>query len=59
MERENRSCITCTHKTVCIKRSVTIYNLYIQTGRYNDVPKALENLNIGRDCENWEIDTSA
>lgn len=54
MEREIPSCLTCAHKDVCIKRGVTIYTLYIQTGRYNEVPAVLDGLNIGRDCENWE-----
>lgn len=56
MEREIPSCLTCVHKAVCIKRGVTIYTLYIQTGRYDEVRAALDGLNIGRDCENWEND---
>lgn len=56
MERETPSCLTCAHKDVCIKRGVTIYTLYIQTGRYDEVPAALDGLNIGRDCENWKND---
>lgn len=56
MERKTSSCLTCVHKAVCIKRGVTIYTLYIQTGRYDEVRAALDGLNIGRDCENWEND---
>ena len=56
MEREIPSCLTCAHTDVCIKRGVTIYTLYIQPGRYDEVPAALDGLNIGRDCENWEND---
>ena len=49
----DRSCLCCAHKDVCVKRSMAVFTLFIQTGRYDEVKEAQKNLNIGVDCENW------
>lgn len=50
---KERSCLSCPHKEVCIKRSMVVFSLFIQTGRYDEVKDAQKNLDIGADCENW------
>lgn len=59
MKQEITSCLTCEHKDICIKRSTTIYALFIQTGRYDDVPAAKQHLDIGIGCEDWEKENPA
>ena len=49
-----KSCLNCTHKDVCIKRSTTIFTLFIQTGRYDEVKGAQENLDVSSNCQNWK-----
>lgn len=49
-----KNCLTCIHKDVCIKRSTTIFALFIQTGRYDEVKDAQANLDVSSDCENWK-----
>ena len=51
-----KSCLTCIHKDVCIKRSTTIFMLFIQTGRYDEVKDAQANLDVSSACENWKED---
>ena len=50
---EKESCLTCARKDGCIRRSTTIYLLFVATGRDKDVPEARETLNIRKDCENY------
>lgn len=51
---EKRSCLTCRHKDVCIKRSMTLFALFIQTGRYAEAEKGKETLGVSADCENYD-----
>lgn len=51
---EQKSCLTCSHKAVCLKRSMAIFMLYIQTGRYDEVKDAQEHFDVSSDCQNWE-----
>ena len=48
------SCLTCIHKNVCIKRSTAFFTLFIQPGRYAEIPDAQASLDIALDCQNWE-----
>ena len=49
-----KSCLNCALKDDCLKRALTIYYLFITTGRDGEVPKAQEELNIASDCDHWE-----
>ena len=51
---ETKSCMNCAHKERCLIRSTTIFHLYIQTGRYDEVKLAQENLDISDTCIAWE-----
>lgn len=49
-----KNCLNCVHKDVCIERSMALFMLFIQTGRYNEVSSAKENLVVREYCENWK-----
>lgn len=49
-----KTCLNCIHKDVCIKRSTQIFMLFIQTGRYDEVPRAQANLDCSFGCTNWK-----
>lgn len=50
-----RSCVNCAVKSTCLKRSMSIFVLYIQTGRSDELTAEIkENLNCARDCANWK-----
>jgi len=49
-----RNCVNCSVKSTCLKRSLGIFLLYIQTGRTNELTKNVrENFNCADDCEHW------
>lgn len=47
------SCLNCKHKAGCLRRSTTIFMLFIATGRDDMVPEAQENMNIRPSCDHW------
>lgn len=47
-----RKCQNCRHVDVCLKRSLAIFNMFIVTGRYNEV----ENAKIGIENEKQYYD---
>lgn len=50
-----RSCVNCAAKSTCLKRSMSIFVLYIQTGRSNElIAEIKENFNCTDDCVNWK-----
>ena len=50
-----RSCVNCAAKSTCLKRSMSIFVLYIQTGRSNELTAEIkENFNCAGDCTNWK-----
>lgn len=51
---EPKSCLNCANKDRCLARSTTIFLLYIQPGRHDEVKNAQENMDISADCNNWE-----
>lgn len=49
-----RSCVNCAVKSTCLKRSMSIFVLYIQTGRSDELTVEIkENFNCAGDCANW------
>lgn len=49
-----RNCKNCAIKNTCLKRSMCIYLLFIQTGRINELTESVkENFCCTTDCENW------
>lgn len=50
----NKSCLNCVYKHVCLKRQLTVFLLYTQTGRYEEAKDATENVDVSGDCENYE-----
>lgn len=51
---ETKSCLNCANKDRCLARSTTIFLLYIQPGRHEEVKNAQENMDISANCNNWE-----
>lgn len=47
------SCVNCKHQDVCIMRSITIFELFIVTGREIEVPDAQKLLNIRGSCNHY------
>lgn len=43
-----RKCQNCRHVDVCLKRSLAIFNMFIVTGRYNEVERQEKPRRIGR-----------
>lgn len=51
MSRE-KNCKICGRKSTCLKRSASIFVLYIQTGRMNELTADVrENLDCSANCE--------
>jgi len=50
---EKESCLNCRHKDVCIMRSITIFELFIVTGREAEVGDAQKSLNIRNTCKHY------
>lgn len=48
-----KDCRTCKKKYTCIKRSTTLFMLFIATHRYKEAEEAKENMNVAGDCENY------
>lgn len=50
-----RSCVNCAVKSTCLKRSMSIFVRYIQTGRsYELTAEIKENFNCAGDSTNWK-----
>jgi len=50
----DKNCQICGRKATCLKRSATIFVLYIQTGRMNELTESVrENLDCSADCSHW------
>lgn len=49
----SKSCLTCAHKNVCLKRSMFVFQYYIVAGRYDEVKSAQEGADIGVGCDDW------
>ena len=50
-----RSCVTCGIKSTCLKRSMSIFLLYIRTGRINELTETVrENFNCASECDHWQ-----
>ena len=46
-----RNCKICKRKNTCLKRSTTIFTLYIQTGRFDELTEEIrENFDCSSDC---------
>lgn len=53
--KPERSCVNCAAKSTCLKRSMSMFVLYIQTGRSNELTAEIkENFNRAGDCANWK-----
>ncbi len=49
------TCQNCKHKKGCLLREVTIFNLFVATGRGDMVQEAREKMNIRPNCgDQWE-----
>ena len=53
-DETEKSCLNCLHKSVCLIRGMALFQLYIQTGRYDEAASARDRLNICTDCASWE-----
>ena len=50
----DKNCQICGRKATCLKRSATIFVLYIQTGMMNELTESVrENLDCSADCSRW------
>ena len=49
-----RKCQNCRHVDVCLKRSLAIFNMFIVTGRYNEVENAKKSLDVSVGCEHYD-----
>lgn len=47
------SCYTCSHKDVCLKRGLYLFQL-IAVGRDAEVPEVKDRLDLGADCKHYE-----
>ena len=46
-----RNCKICKRKNTCLKRSTTIFTLYIQTGRFDELTEEIrDNFDCSSDC---------
>ena len=49
-----KSCNSCSVKDTCLKRTLGIFLLYIQTGRIAELtPEVKDNFCVSDQCENW------
>ena len=51
-----KSCLTCEHRDVCLQRGLALFMLFIQTGRYDEVEQAKENLDVSAQCDHYELE---
>ena len=52
--RNERNCKTCGRKSTCLKRSTSIFVLYIQSGRSNELTEEIrDNFDCSADCEHY------
>lgn len=49
-----KSCLNCRHQYVCIQRTMAIFLMYIQTGRYAELEDGQKKLDISADCSNYD-----
>ena len=50
----DKNCKVCGRKSTCLKRSASIFVLYIQTGRMNELTETVrENLDCSAGCSHW------
>lgn len=50
----DKSCVNCGVKGTCLKRSLGIFLLYIQTGRSNELTENVrDNFSCAADCDHW------
>lgn len=56
MEKVNeKSCKNCLHKSNCLIRSATLYQLYIASGRSDELTGDVKNnFSCCRDCATWK-----
>ena len=56
MEKPNeKSCKNCLHKSNCLIRSATLYQLYIASGRFDELTEDVKNnFSCCRDCATWK-----
>ena len=56
MEKTNeKSCRNCLHKSNCLIRSATLYQLYIVSGRSDELTEYVKNnYSCCRDCATWK-----
>ena len=48
----DKNCKICGRKSTCLKRSASIFVLYIQSGRMNELTESVrENLDCSANCE--------
>lgn len=49
-----KNCKVCGRKSTCLKRSASIFVLYIKTGRMNELTESVrENLDCCAGCSPW------
>lgn len=51
---DKETCQNCALREGCIRRDLTIFQLFIATGRDDEVPEAKEKVNIRPGCPNWK-----
>lgn len=50
-----QSCNNCSVKDTCLKRTLGIFLLYIQTGKFSELtPEVKDNFFVAEQCENWQ-----
>ena len=50
-----KNCCNCSVKDTCLKRTLAIFMLYIQTGRMAELtPEVKEKFCITEECKNWK-----
>ena len=50
-----KSCKNCLHKSNCLIRSATLYQLYIVSGRSDELTEDVKNnYSCCRDCTTWK-----
>jgi hypothetical protein len=55
MDREvPQSCTTCKHRPGCLKRSLLIFLLFIQTGRDRELSYDKDGLATDLVCQDWK-----
>lgn len=50
-----KNCVNCDIKHTCLKRSLCIFLLYIQTGRVDELTEDIrKNFSCDADCDYWK-----